>query len=62
MAAELAELLLGVPQPLEEAFLVDPLDGASADAGVEEGPLGSALAATHATNVAAFNSKQVMRP
>ena len=57
VAAELAKLLLGVPQPLEEAVLVDELDGAGADAGVEEGPLGGALAPTHATNVSALECK-----
>ena len=53
VAAELAELLLGVPQPLQQAVLVDELDGARADARVEEGPLGGPLAPAHAANVPA---------
>ena len=39
MVAELAELLFGVSEPLEETFLVDEFDGPGADAGVEEGPI-----------------------
>ena len=53
VAAQLAELLLGVPQPLQQAVLVDKLDGARADARVEEGPLGGPLAPAHAANVPA---------
>ena len=44
--------IMDVPEPLEEAVLVDELDGAGADAGVEEGPVGGPLAAAHAANVA----------
>ncbi len=51
MVAQLAELLLGVPQPLEEALLVDVLDGPGADARVEEGTVGGGLATAHATYV-----------
>ena len=63
VAAQLAELLLGVPQPLQQAVLVDELDGAGADAGVEEGPVGSPLAATHAANVTSslIRNKQVAK-
>lgn len=51
MAAQLAELLFGVPEPLEEAVLVDPLDGPGADARVKQCTVRGALAATNAANV-----------
>ena len=43
---------------------MNELDGAGADAGVEEGPVGRPLAAAHATNVpaASWNCKKVVRP
>jgi hypothetical protein len=55
VAAELAELLLGVPQPLHEAVLMDPLDAARADARMEERSVGGGFAPAHPTDV--FNSR-----
>ena len=49
--AEFAEFLFRISEPLEETFLVDVLDGAGADAGVEQGPVGGPLATAHPTNV-----------
>jgi len=39
VVAQLAELFLAVPEPLNKAVLVDELDGTGAYTGVEEGPL-----------------------
>ena len=51
VVAELAELLLAVPEPLDEALLVDELDRAGADAGVEERAVRRALAPAHPADV-----------
>ena len=51
MIAEFAEFLFRISEPLKEAFLVDVLDGAGADAGVEQGPVGGPLAAANPTDV-----------
>jgi hypothetical protein len=49
--AKLAKLLLGISKPLKETFLVDVLDRAGADAGVEQGTIRTAFASTNPTNV-----------
>lgn len=46
VAAQLAVLLARVAHPLHQALLVDPLDAARADAGVEEGAVRDALRTT----------------
>ena len=58
MVAELAELFLGVAEPLEEALLVDELDGARADARVEQRALRRALAAANAANICGINQSK----
>lgn len=51
MAAQLAVLLPGVAHPLHQAFLVDPLDAAGADARMEEGTVRQTLRPAHAADV-----------
>ena len=56
MFAEFAVLLLGVPKPLQQTVLVDELDGAGADAGVEQRPLERGRAPAHPAYVWRFGS------
>ena len=51
IVTELTEFLLAVLEPLDETLLVDELDGAGADAGVEQRPVRRALAPAHAADV-----------
>lgn len=55
VAAKLAILLSGIPHPLHEALLVDPLDGPSAYARVKERPVWQTFGSTYPANVASID-------